>query len=134
MRGWGGRREGGVSQSYAASEIHVHESMPSRKINSNTWSPGKGAEGHFPALHRGWVKSRSYSPQHGSMQQPSLAGEATGDPHPLEEGNSSIGTKNKETWGETPPTSSPTVRASRTSHTASTTRQRGQKSLKFSFP
>lgn len=56
-RGWGEGEAGGSknmggevggSQCYA-SESHV-EQLPSRKINSNPWSPGSSTEGPFPAL------------------------------------------------------------------------------------
>lgn len=46
--GWDKGGEVGGSQCYA-SESHV-EQLPSRKINSNPWSPGSSTEGPFPAL------------------------------------------------------------------------------------
>lgn len=129
-RGWGG--------SSTAPKI-LMEWLPSRKINSNPWSPGKGGEGCFPAL-------ALLSREAGSSPKESVAlaqGKAAAKgsqlrpweiPIPVPRGAPGE-MKNKETRGEAPPAPSPSkMRLSQTAHTAATSRQRGQESSEFSSP
>lgn len=143
-RGWGeGGQAGDGEGGHRAPEIHMEWLFwPSREINSNPWSPGKGGEGCFPALtllskEAGSNPKVSQQLWPRAQQQPRGASSGRGGsqfPSPWKWGTPGE-RKYKQTRGEAPAAPSPSrLSLSQTAQAASAARQRGQKSSRSSSP